>query len=233
MPRVYMPRIRGVVLVPYHIRRTRPEFQAVRLCQRRGVARIVGRALDLGAHDRARDVRCEMITQLKPEEPIAESEAAQPLEVPHRPIASVAGLVRGVDVEMKNALVGAVMAGDDVHLERAFARNVFAGGGLEVRQAGAGMIVSGGDTHLTKGGAQAVLSAGSVTMESAGAGFAIGGRIRVARGGTAVFAITPSLEIQEGGRIVFGRAVSFAVLGGISMLVALGVYLVRRRMPRR
>jgi hypothetical protein len=175
-----------------------------------------------------------MITQLKHEQPEAEHELTQPTpEAPRRPMASVAGLVRGVDVEMRNALVGAVMAADEVHLERVFARNVYAGGALEMHQGGAGMIVSGGDTHLSKGGAQAIFSAGSVTMESAGAGFAVGGRIRVAHGGTAVFAITPTLEIQEGGRVVFGRAASFAVLGGISTLVALAVYLVRRQLPRR
>jgi hypothetical protein len=177
-----------------------------------------------------------MITPLKPEEPSLSTErmtSAEEEPEHGRPIATLAGLVRGVDVEVKNALVGAVLAGDDVHLERVFARNVYGAGQLDIRQAGAGLIVSGGDTHLTKGGAQAVLSAGSVTMESAGAGFALAGRIRVARGGTAIFAIAPSLEVQEGGRVVFGRLASLAVLAGASTVTALAIVLARRRFSKR
>jgi hypothetical protein len=176
-----------------------------------------------------------MVTQLKPMEAAAEDETViepRDEERQHPAVVSIDGLVRGVDVKVQNGLVGAVMAADDVHLERSFARSVFAGGGLQIHQGGSGLIVAGGDAHIAQGGAQAILSAGSITMESAGSGFAVARRIRVAHGGTAVFAITPHLEIQEGGRVLLGRGASIAVMGGIWSLVALLVYVVRRRFNR-
>ena len=181
-----------------------------------------------------RDERCGMVTQLKPTEAAMEEESVtEPTTEKRRPaIVSVAGLVRGVDVEVKNGLVGAVIAADDVELERSITRSAFAGGGLKISQAISGTIMSGGDAHVENGGAQAILAAGSITMESAGTGFAVARRIRVAHGGTAVFAITPNLEVQEGGRVLFGRGVSFAVLGGISSLVALLIFAARRRAAR-
>jgi hypothetical protein len=115
------------VLVPYHIRRANPHRtleSSLRRDERasdfgrsgsgRGnvLPHTLGRALESGAHGERHVERCAMITQLKHEQPETEKEPTQPEPVaPRRPMASVAGLVRGVDVEMRNALVGAVMAG--------------------------------------------------------------------------------------------------------------------------
>lgn len=176
-----------------------------------------------------------MVTNIKPTEIAVEDEATvEPADEKRRLTAAVSidGLVRGVDVTVRNGLVGAVMAADDVRLERAFARSIYAGGSLQIQQGGSGMIVAGGDAHIERAGAQAILSAGSITMESAGSGFAVARRIRVAHGGTAVFAITPNLEIQEGGRVLLGRGASIAVMGAIWSLVALVAYAVRRRFNR-
>jgi hypothetical protein len=171
------------------------------------------------------------MTQINEE--IAEATAAtvEPMTEPvdGKPLVTVSALVRGVDVELRNALAGVIVAGDDVRLERGGARSIFAGGNLTVSRAGAGVIVAGGDTSISKGGAQAVISAGGVTMESAGSGVAIGRRIRIGRNGLAVFALAPQLEVQEGGRVIFGRAASFAIVGGFAALGALLVALLRRR----
>ena len=146
-----------------------------------------------------------------------------------RPLLSMNALVRGVDVEVRNALTGVVIAGDDVELERGIARSVFAGGGAEIHRAGAGIIVAGGDTSLRQGGAQAIVSAGSVTMEQSGSGFAIARRIRIGPSGTALLALTPRLEVQDGGRVIFGRSASLAIVGGVAAIVVTLVTLLRQR----
>ncbi len=161
------------------------------------------------------------------ESPTGESERAEPVGA--RPLISVTGLVRGVDVELSNVLAGAVVAGDDVRLQRGGARTIFAGGNLAVSQGGAGLIVAGGDASISKGGAQAVISAGSVMMERAGSGIAVARRIRVGRSGMTVFALTPQLEVQDGGRVIFGRSAAFAMLGGFAGLGLLLVGLLRGR----
>lgn len=172
-----------------------------------------------------------MVTKLEPMEAEVEEEpVTEPIKEEKGPaLLTIAGLVRGADVEVETALVGAVMAADGVKVERAITRSIFAGGGLEIRQAVSGTIMAGGDAHISQGGAQAILSAGSITMESAGSGFAVARRIRVAHGGTVVFAITPNLEVQEGGRVLFGRGASIALLGGMTGLLALVVFALRRR----
>jgi len=173
-----------------------------------------------------------MVAELKgPKEvklPI-EAEELPAQESGARPLVSVAGLVRGVDVEIKTALIGAAVAADDISVERAFVRSVFAGGGLQMRQAGAGLIVSGGDTAIERAGAQAIMSAGTISMESAGSGFAIGRRIRVGQGGVVGLALTPRIEVAEGGRVIFGRSAAFAIVGGVLGLAALLAYLLRGR----
>jgi hypothetical protein len=146
-----------------------------------------------------------------------------------RPLVTVTALVRGVDVELRNAVAGAIVAGDDVRLERGGARSIFAGGNLTISQGGAGLVVAGGDTSISKGGAQAVISAGSVMMESAGSGIAVARRIRIGRNGMTVFALTPQLDVQEGGRVIFGRSAAFAMLGGFAGLGLLLAGLLRRR----
>ena len=178
-----------------------------------------------------------MVAELKTPEPVrvpVEPEPIEPGEAPSpeaavRPLVSVAGLVRGVDVELKTAVIGAAVAGDDISMERAFVRSVFAGGGLQLRQGGAGVIVSGGDTTIEKGGAQAIVSAGTINMESAGSALAVARRIRVGHGGLAGRALTPHLEVAEGGRVVFGRSAALALVGGFVSLAALLVYLLRSR----
>lgn len=176
-----------------------------------------------------------MVTQLKVREPA--EKVSEPVEAPaeearNRALVSVAGLVRGVDVELKTALVGAAVAADDLTVERGFVRTAFAGGELHVRQGGAGVIVSGGDTTIHQGGAQAIISAGTVNMESAGSAFAIGRRIRVAQGGTAVLALTPHLEVGEGGRVIFGRSAAVAIVGAVLSLVALLIFRLRQSARR-
>jgi hypothetical protein len=174
----------------------------------------------------------EIQVQEAPEEPM--EAAGTELETPEaaptkRPLVNVAALVRGVDVELQNAMAGAVIAADDVSLQKGGARSIFAGGNLELRQGGAGVIVAGGDTSITQGGAQAIVSAGGVMMERSGSGFAIGRRIRIGHNGLAIFAVTPNLEVQEGGRVVFGRGASFAILGGMMGVALLMVGLLRGR----
>jgi hypothetical protein len=246
MPRVYVPRMRGDVPVPYHIiGRTgtwasetvpsgRPALAPDPAAGRRWWS--ANRPRPFGGRPRHEDEQkgCGMVTQLNPSKATVEEAPVEATEEqPGRaPFLSIDGLVRGVDVRVRNGLVGAVMAADDVHLERGFVRSVYAGGGLQIRQGGSGLIVSGGDAHIERAGAQAILSAGSITMESAGSGFAVARRIRVAQGGTAVFAITPDLEVHEGGRVLFGRGASIAIVGAIWSLVALAAYLVRRRSSR-
>jgi hypothetical protein len=147
-----------------------------------------------------------------------------------RSLVSATPLVRGYQVDLRNALVGAVLANDDVKLTRVGARSIFAGGGVELRQGGAGVIVAGENVTLTQGGAQAVVSGGLVQMEQAGSGFAIGRRIRIGKGGLAIFALGGEIEVAEGGRVMIGRPLSAAVLGGLVALVALlGALGMRRR----
>jgi hypothetical protein len=176
-----------------------------------------------------------MVTQLKATEATVGDEAlTEPIEEPRArsSMISIDGLVRGVDLTVRNGIVGAVMAADDVHLERGFARTIYAGGGLQIRQGGSGLILAGGDAHIERAGAQAIVSAGSITMESSGSGFAVARRIRVAHGGMAVFALTPDLEVNEGGRVIFGRVASIAIVGALWSTAALLAYLVRRRVIR-
>jgi hypothetical protein len=160
-------------------------------------------------------------------EPVNAPEGAPEDGRPRRAAFTAAGLVRGVDVELQNAVVGAVMAADDVHIQNGGARSIFAGGALDLSRGGAGIIVAGGDTHIRQGGAQAVLSAGGITMEQAGSGFAIARRIRIGHGGMTIFAITPKLEAADGARVVVGPAGSLALLAGILALVATAI--LRRR----
>jgi hypothetical protein len=148
-------------------------------------------------------------------------------------LVTAAALVRGFEVDVRNAVVGAVLANHDVTLTRSAARSVFAGGDVDLRQGGAGVVVAGENATLTQGGAQAVISGGLVQMEQAGSGFAIGRRIRIGKGGLAIFALGGRIEVAEGGRIMVGRTLSMAVLGGLVALVGLVAMLGRRRRPAR
>jgi hypothetical protein len=173
-----------------------------------------------------------MATKLKEtpvEEPAIDAQADDIQAPARRSLITFAGLVRGVDVELRNGAAGIIVAADDVHVDRGGARSIVAGGGLQLQRGGAGLIVAGGDAHVAQGGAQAIISAGSISMESAGSGFAIGRRIRIGPRGLAVFAIAPRLDVHEGGRVIFGRLASFALLGGIAGAIGLVVLQLRRR----
>lgn len=188
------------------------------------------------AKEKKSEAEAQTIEQADQMEPAAgiEIEPASQIggKVDGRPLVSFNALVRGVDVEVRNSLTGAIIAGDDVRLERGGARSIYAGGNLELRQGGAGVIVAGGDASITQGGAQAILSGGSVTMENGGSGFAIARRIRI-RNGLTIFALTPRLEVEEGGKVVFGRSASMAIVGGLIGLAALLVALLRGRPGKR
>jgi hypothetical protein len=147
-------------------------------------------------------------------------------------LVTASALVRGYEVDLRNALVGAVLANHDVTLTRGVTRSMFAGGDVELRQGGAGVVVAGENVTLTRGGAQAVISGGLVQMEQAGSGFAIGRRIRIGRGGLAIFALGGKIEVADGGRIMVGRSLSMAVLGGLVAMVGLLAMLGRRRRTR-
>lgn len=150
-----------------------------------------------------------------------------------RSLVTATALLRGYQVDLRNALVGAVLANDDVTVTRAAARSIFAGGDIDLRQGGAGVVVAGENVTITQGGAQAVVSGGLVQMEQAGSGLAIGRRIRIGKGGVAVFALGGHIEVAEGGRVMMGRPLSAAVLGGLVAVVALlGALGVRRRRRR-
>ena len=78
------------------------------------------------------------------------------------PKLTVSALVRGVDVELRNAVGGAIIAGHDLKLDRGGARSIFAAGNLQLERGGASSILAGGDVTITRGGAAAVVSAGGV-----------------------------------------------------------------------
>jgi hypothetical protein len=150
-------------------------------------------------------------------QPAGES-AAQPEAGARRDaLVTVSGIVRGQEVDLRNALVGAG------------ARSIFAGGGLEIHQGGAGLIVAGGAASIRQGGAQAIVANGDVSMEQAGSGIAIGRRISIGPSGMTVLALAPSLEVHDGGKVIFGRSASLAILGGFAALAALLVGLLRGR----
>ncbi len=151
-----------------------------------------------------------------------------------RSLVTAAALVRGYEVDVRNAVVGAVLANHDVTLTRGAARSIFAGGDVDLRQGGAGVVVAGESITLTQGGAQAVVAGGLVQMEQAGSGFAIGRRIRIGKGGLAIFALGGQIEVAEGGRVMVGRTLSMAVLGGFVALIGLIAVISRRsRLARR
>jgi hypothetical protein len=160
-------------------------------------------------------------------EPVAEPTEERPSEG-GRGLLTVAGMVRGDEVSLRNALVGGIAA-DSVSVERGFVRAAIAGQELRIQQAGAGMIVSAGSTELQRGGAQAVISGGSITMHQAGSGFAIAREIEVGQQGTVVFGVTPHLEVQEGGRVLFGPGSALIALGTIGALIAAIAFTVLRR----
>jgi hypothetical protein len=162
-------------------------------------------------------------------QPAGES-AAQPEAGARRDaLVTVSGIVRGQEVDLRNALVGAILASDEVEIERGGARSIFAGGGLEIHQGGAGLIVAGGAASIRQGGAQAIVANGDVSMEQAGSGIAIGRRISIGPSGMTVLALAPSLEVHDGGKVIFGRSASLAILGGFAALAALLVGLLRGR----
>lgn len=146
---------------------------------------------------------------------------------------SVAGVLRGGDIQLRNAAVGAVI-GDEVEVERGFVRAAIAAGELEIEQGGAGVVFSAGQTSIRQGGAQAIISAGSVTMEQAGGGVVLARQVEL-RGGTVVFGLTPRLNVGEGGRVVFGPLPSLIAAGGLVALIATLVSVIRgaRRGRRR
>lgn len=144
-----------------------------------------------------------------------------------QPFVSIRGLVRGDNLEVRNALVG-VVRGDDVKVDRAAARTILAEK-VDLQRGGAQLVLSGGDVSVHQAGAQAIVAAGSVSLVQSGTGIAIGRSIEVGDRGTVVFAVAPSLRAL-GGRIVFGPLPTIAVLAGLAAVaVAVRRLVLRRR----
>jgi hypothetical protein len=147
----------------------------------------------------------------------------------HRmPWLTLAGVIRGDNLQTRNALVG-MIAGEEVQLERSAARAVVSEDRVEMRQAAAQMILAAGDVSMTQAGAQAVASNGSIRIERGGAGIAVGRRIEVGEHALVVVGIAPSLNMT-GGRVLFGPVAAATVIGGvIAALFAVRVLLRRGR----
>jgi hypothetical protein len=160
----------------------------------------------------------------KPEEQSAA--APQPVEERARTL-SIAGVVRGEDVHLRNGVVGGI-TGKQVTVERAFARAAIAGEELRLERGAAGTLISAGSAALRQAGAQAVVAGGSIHMNQAGSGFALARQIDVGDHGTVVFGITPNLQVGEGGRVVFGPRAALPIMAAILALAAAGVALVVR-----
>jgi hypothetical protein len=154
----------------------------------------------------------------------AQAPQAEPQQ---RPLVTMAGLLRGGDLELRNAAVGAIIA-DEVEVERGFVRTAVAAGELEIEQGGAAVVFSAGPTSIRQGGAQAIVSAGSVTMEQAGGGVVLARQVELRGSGTIVFGVTPRLNVGEGGRVIFGPLPSLIAAGGLVALVAMLISTLRR-----
>ena len=149
-----------------------------------------------------------------------------PADANRQGLFTVAAVLRGKEVSLRNSLVGGVSA-DNVTIERGFARGAIVGQELKLEKAGAGVVVSGGAASLHRAGAQAVVSGGAIHMSQAGSGVALARQVEVGEHGTVVFAITPNLEVRDGGRVIFGSAIGLAVLGAL-VAAFFGLLIIRR-----
>lgn len=170
--------------------------------------------------------RNDVATRATESEPEHETQPVQSV-TEGRPLVSIRGVMRGEDLELRNALVG-VVRGDDVKVERAVARTILAEK-AEIQRGGAQLLLSGGDVSVHQAGAQAIVAAGSVSLVQSGTGIAIGRSIEVGERGTVVFAVAPSVRAL-GGRVLFGPLPTLAVLAGIAaVVVAVRRFVLRRR----
>ena len=163
------------------------------------------------------------VTDLSREFVVPEA-AAQGAEDDHpadgaRPLLSMSAMVRGGEVELRNAIVGGV-AGEKIELERGMLRTAFASGEVKIHQGAARLVVAGGDVSIVQGGAQAIASNGSVRLEKAGAGFILARDVDLANGSTVVFGVTRRLEVKDGGRVIFGPRTTFVIAGAVTTLIA-------------
>jgi hypothetical protein len=174
-------------------------------------------------------------------EPITENGTQPGLSVGERPdqppqerarLLSLAGVVRGEEINLRNGIVGGITA-KKVSIERGFARAAIAGEELHLQRGAAGTVISAGSAELQQAGAQAVVAAGSIHMNQAGSGFALARQIDVGDHGTVVFGITPHLQVSDGGRVVFGPRAALPILAAIVAIAVASVAFVVSRVRRR
>ena len=145
---------------------------------------------------------------------------------------SIAGVVRGEEVNLRNGIVGGI-TGKKITLDRAFARAAIAGEELHLQRGAAGTLISAGTAELRQVGAQAVVAGGSIHMNQAGSGLALARQIDVGEHGTVVFGLTPNLQVHEGGRVVFGPRAALPIAAAIAALLTAGVAFVISRVRAR
>jgi hypothetical protein len=147
-----------------------------------------------------------------------------------RPLLSLAGVVRGDEVSMRNAAAGMV-AGEEVTLQRGFVRMMVAEDRIEMRQAAAQSVLAAGDVSIQQGGAGAIISNGSIRLDRGGTGVAIGRRIDVGERSLVIVGVSPVLNLA-GGRVLLGPLAAIAAIGTLVVAVLVALRVAGRRGAR-
>jgi hypothetical protein len=145
---------------------------------------------------------------------------------------SAIGLVRGDEIQVGQALVGAVVATGSARIEKSVTRTVLATGNVSLQQGGGAMILVGGDADIQQGGTGTMVALGGARFAQGGAVTAIAPRIEVTEGSTVGIALTPRLELAPGARVLAGpqHVLAGGLLAGAvaGLIVALLGWLRRR-----